>query len=499
VTPPSPAAAGARTSKPPTTPTKLGPYDIVGRIGAGGMAEVLLGRRAGPGGFAKPVAVKRLLPEVARDEDLRAMFVEEARLQAGLSHRNLVQVFDFGEDAGERFLVMEYVEGTDLAALIGRNRRVAPPLALLVAAEIAEGLDYLHARGIVHRDVSPGNVYLSRAGEVKLGDFGIAKGRAQALRTERGRLKGKLAYLAPEQARGDAVDARADLYALGLILFEMLSGERYLQGEGEADVLRAAMEPVPRPAGAGDAADAVVARLLEPRREDRPSSARLAAQAIRGAQAALGSAPGSAALAALVEGVAPPRDLAAPPLLRQVTERLRPRSRRGWAWLGGGSTLLAVVAWIALRPAAPAPTTPAAEPARAPGHPPAAVSPPAAPVPVPNAPKPARPVRRAAPAAPPSPAPTVAEPPVALPPPSAPPPVPAPEPAPDRAAIERRLATLGTRLQNANLESTRRDEARRLAQQALDSTIEQRYSEAARKLDALEALLDHAGAAGRKR
>jgi eukaryotic-like serine/threonine-protein kinase len=451
------------------------------------MAEVLLGRRAGPGGFAKPVAIKRLLPEIAREEELRAMFVEEARLQAGLAHRNLVQVFDFGEDGGDQFLVMEYVDGTDLGALLARERRLAPATALQVAVEVAEGLDYLHGRGIVHRDVSPGNVYLSRAGEVKLGDFGIAKGRAQTLRTERGRLKGKLAYLAPEQARGDAVDARADVYALGLLLFEMLSGARYLWGESEADLLRSAMEPTPRPAGAGDSIDALVARLLLPRREDRLPSARLASQAIHQAQATLAPVP-AAAIAALVEGASPPQESAvALAAMRQGTERLGPRVSRRWPWIGAAALLLAGALAVAFRPRPPiqVPVGRQPTPQRAfvPVPPPEPT--PAPPSTLPTAtPKGSRPPRHAAPAAVATPHPDASPAPPPVPP--APPPPPPPL---DRAAIERRIADLDARLEKARLDEPRKERARRFVQQALSDTMEQRYAEAARQLDALEALL----------
>jgi len=470
------------------TPAHLGPYEIVRRIGVGGMAEVMLGRRAGPAGFAKPVALKRLLPEIARDAEVRAMFVEEARLQAGLSHRNLVQVFDFGEDSGDHYLVMEYVDGTDLAALLARQRQVPPPLALQVAAEICQGLDYLHGQGVVHRDVSPGNIYLSRAGEVKLGDFGIAKGRAASLRTERGRLKGKLAYLSPEQARGEAADVRADLYALGLVLFEMLAGERYLRGEAEADLLRAAMAPEPRPAGAGEKIDPLVQRLLLAQREDRLPSAKLAAQAIQTVQATLGPAPGPSALAAWVTGSVPLASAIVDLSIKAPgTERLTPRRALRWPVLAG--LLLAGGVALALWAAQERAPTPEISTTRAPipGEP---AAPAHQPVPsdagqgIAPARPPARPARigqrRPAPEKPPAP-------PTGSPDPS--PPAPAAAPAIDRSSIERRLAVLDKRMEAARLDDATRARARRLAQQALNDTLEQRYAEADRRLDALEALL----------
>jgi serine/threonine protein kinase len=347
-------------------------------------------------------------------------------------------------------------------------------------------------------------VYLSRAGEVKLGDFGIAKGKAPGLRTERGRLKGKLAYLAPEQARGEAVDARADLYALGLVLFEMLTGGRYLEGEAEADVLRAAMNPPPRAAEAGASIDAVVGWLLKPHREDRTSSARFAAAAIRKAVSELGTVTSPATLAALVEGIAPPRDVGAP-RARAETERLgRPGRRIRWILLAAGSALLVFAAGLVLRArtpetAAPQPAEPT--PAPASGAPRSPVGPAPDPTVVPAVPAvstKARPPRR-------PPASATAphgSPPIAAPAATGPTSsrqlgsapdatanvAPAPLP-PDRAAIERRLAALGARLERATLDEAGRARARRLVQQALDSAIEQRYAEADERLDALEALL----------
>lgn len=498
---------------------RLGPYEIVRRIGAGGMAEVLLAHRAGPGGFAKPVALKRLLPEISQDEDVRAMFVEEARLQAALSHRNLVQVFDFGEENGAHFLAMEYVDGIDLAGLLAGHPRLAPPIALQIAAEVGEGLDYLHGRGIVHRDVSPGNVYLSVAGEVKLGDFGIAKGRAASLKTERGRLKGKLAYLSPEQARGETADARADVYALGLVLFEMLSGERYLRGDAEADLLRTAMEPVARPPGVGEAADALVLRLLAPRREDRLPSARLAAQAIREVQATLGPTPSHADLAALVTG----RGATSRPARLRVaarhesTERLASGLPRTWPWVlaafGGLAIVALAFALLPLEPEGPPNETGASTPGEAslrPDPEPAPAPEPAStPTPAPTPPETPQAKVRKRPASRPPPRPASTADPAAqeqaigesdkpddekrsrveerdeasTP---APPPLP---PRLDRRDIERRLADLGARLEKSNLDSKGKERAMRLTQQALNDTIERRYAEADRRLNELEKLL----------
>jgi hypothetical protein len=234
--------------------TVLAGYVLEERIGAGGMAEVFRAVRVGPGAFAKPVALKRVLPQLAEDPELVRLFFEEARLSARLASPNLVQVFDFGEAGGVHYLVMEYVHGLDLATLLARRGPLPLPLAFFVARQLLSGLSDLHGAldeegaplRAVHRDVNPGNLLLSTAGDVKLGDFGIAKARARSGQTDRGAIRGKLAYLSPEQARGDELDARADLYAVGLLLFEVLTGRRYLDAEGEVELLRLAAEPRPR-------------------------------------------------------------------------------------------------------------------------------------------------------------------------------------------------------------------------------------------------------------
>ena len=221
----------------------IGSYVLEERFAVGGMAEIFRARREGPGGFSKRVALKRLLPDLNRDPEFVAMFLEEARLASQINSPNLVQVFDFGEAGGAYFLAMEYVDGLDLSALV--TAAGAPPvdLAVFVGMELCRALEALAALGIVHRDVNPANVLVSTRGEVKLGDFGIAKARARSLRTEKGAIKGKLAYLSPEQARGDEADARTDLYGAGLVLFELLTAQRFLPSGPEAQMLVAAANP----------------------------------------------------------------------------------------------------------------------------------------------------------------------------------------------------------------------------------------------------------------
>src|SRR5262249_53600270 len=230
-------------------PLKLGPYELQERIATGGMAEVYLARRAGPHGFQKVVAVKRILPQLAQDHDFVAMFVDEARVCARLAHPNIVQVFDFGEETGELYMAMEFVDGTTAARLVraAATRGDAIPLdaALYIALSILRGLDYAHnARDddgkplhLVHRDVSPGNVLIDRSGAVKLTDFGIARAAEIERRTDAGQLKGKLGYMSPEQVVGKELDARSDLFTAAIVLAELVMLRPLFAGPSEIDVL----------------------------------------------------------------------------------------------------------------------------------------------------------------------------------------------------------------------------------------------------------------------
>ena len=230
-------------------PLRLGPYELVRRIATGGMAEVYLARRAGPHGFQKIVAVKRILPQLARDSDFVAMFVDEARVCARLGHPNIVQVFDFGEQDGELYMAMEYVDGTTGARLIraaaAAGEEIPLDVCLHIALSVLRALEYAHAArdedgkplALVHRDVSPGNVLIDRSGAVKLTDFGIARAAEIERRTDAGQLKGKLGYMSPEQVVGRELDARSDIFTLGIVLAEMLILRPLFSGGKELDVL----------------------------------------------------------------------------------------------------------------------------------------------------------------------------------------------------------------------------------------------------------------------
>jgi serine/threonine protein kinase len=235
--------------EPASAALRLGPYVLGERLGLGGMAEVFVGRRAGPHGFAKRFAIKRILPDLAKDQRFVSMFIDEARICAGLQHPNIVEVVDFGESQGELFMAMEYVDGVSLARLLrhvaGKRSSFPISLAVLIARDVLRGLSHAHQAadehgrplGLVHRDVSPGNVLISRMGEVKLADFGIVRGVTLDRRTDPGELKGKLGYMSPEQVIGAEVDPRSDVFAVGILLAEMLTACPLFSGRDELEVL----------------------------------------------------------------------------------------------------------------------------------------------------------------------------------------------------------------------------------------------------------------------
>ncbi len=220
-------------------------YQTLERLGGGGQAEVFRGYAETLEGFRKTVAIKRILPSLAEDQRFVAMFLDEARLSLFLQHANVVQVFDIHRaDDGAYLLIMEFVDGCDLKAAIdreaARGRTLEPRLALHVMVESCRGLHYAHTLEhpetgeplhIVHRDVSPPNIMLSRNGEVKIVDFGLAKAKSQVEQTDQGVVKGKFSYLAPEAAWGLEVDARADVFAIGIITWELLAGRRLFSAD----------------------------------------------------------------------------------------------------------------------------------------------------------------------------------------------------------------------------------------------------------------------------
>ncbi|MES1157514.1 MAG: serine/threonine-protein kinase [Haliangium ochraceum] len=243
-------------------PRRFGRYILLDRLGMGGMAEVYRAIMPGADGFRRDLVIKRILGEQARSPNFIEMFGHEARISALLHHPNIVQVFDFGLVDGCYFLAMELLRGSDLAAVIRslreRQRPFPIPLAALIAQQVARGLGYAHLLNapdgkplnIVHRDISPSNIMCLRAGGVKLLDFGIASamGEIESNETETGSFKGKLTYSAPEHLRNLGCDGRADLFALGAVLWEMLVGKRLFGGKTQVDKLHAVLErPIPAP------------------------------------------------------------------------------------------------------------------------------------------------------------------------------------------------------------------------------------------------------------
>ncbi|WP_141619800.1 serine/threonine-protein kinase [Myxococcus sp. AB036A] len=229
---------------------QIGKYQLVRKLASGGMAEVFLAKAAGPRGFEKTLVLKRILPHLAEDAAFVEMFLGEARLAAQLEHPNIVQIFDFGEAEGSFFLAMEFIDGPNLRKLVKRAAEEALPPAFCakVVAAAAEGLAYAHEfrdvetgepLGLIHRDVSPDNILVSRQGAVKVVDFGIAKVAGQGHRTLTGVVKGKVAYMPPEQLQAKAMDRRVDVYALGVVLYELLTGKRPFDATTDVSVMQA--------------------------------------------------------------------------------------------------------------------------------------------------------------------------------------------------------------------------------------------------------------------
>jgi len=226
-------------------------YRVIEKLESGGMAEVFLAESEGLQGFRKQVAIKRVLPHLSEKKKFISMFLDEARLSAQLSHSNCVQVFDIGVGDNAYFIVMEYVDGANLKAVAETMKKQGTPfpmpVAVYLAIEICKGLAYAHemkdpisgvAMNIVHRDMSPPNVLLTKYGEVKIVDFGLAKANSQLEKSEPGIIKGKFSYLSPEAAMGQDVDARTDIFAVGIILWELLAGQRLFLGETDFQTVK---------------------------------------------------------------------------------------------------------------------------------------------------------------------------------------------------------------------------------------------------------------------
>jgi len=350
--------------------SRVGAYELLERLGAGGMAETFVALRRGPAGFEQRVCLKRILPGHAGDDEFVRLFLDEAQLAARLRHANVVSVLDFGEADGAYFLALELVDGVDLRRLLRHLRRegrdLTSGLVVFVALELAAALDHAHrpdpgtGRGaIVHRDLSPSNVLLSTAGEVKLADFGIAKAVERTRVTRTGVSRGKVPYMAPEYALDGHSGPGTDLFALGVTLYECLAGRRPYDGASDVDTLRraAAGEHGPlgtlRPGLPAAIADAVE-RLIAPDPADRfptaaafqdalvgdqppPTARRILGELVAEARATAGSrrpggaSPARGGIGAAPEAVAladaPTRTATPPPPVEDTTRPERPANR----------------------------------------------------------------------------------------------------------------------------------------------------------------------------
>ncbi len=283
---------------------RFGRYELVSWLGRGGMAETYRARLLGEAGVTKPVLIKKVLPEYANDQAFVAMFISEARISATLSHGNIAQVYDFGRVDGDYFLAMEYVDGQPLHRIIKRARKagmstIPIPLAAFIALEMCRGLHYAHSRaddkgrslGLVHRDISPDNVLISYEGQVKIVDFGIAKARElRGFSTEPGIVKGKYLFFSPEQAAGEEVDARTDVWATGIVLYEMLCGKLPVEDAPDVAMPRLMEGKFPRPRELNpsipEELDAIVMEALAVEKAERYESCHAFGDAMAGFLAA---------------------------------------------------------------------------------------------------------------------------------------------------------------------------------------------------------------------
>ena len=314
-------------------------YKVIEKIAAGGMAEVFRAESAGLEGFKKTVAIKRVLPHLSEKKQFINMFLDEARLSARLSHSNCVQVFDIGVGDNAYFIVMEYVDGADLKAIAEHHKSNGNPIpveeACLIGVRICEGLTYAHEMtdsdgkelNIVHRDVSPPNVLITRHGEVKIVDFGLAKANSQLEDSEPGIIKGKFSYLSPEAAVGKPVDSRSDIFAVGIILWELLAGKRLFMGKSDLETVQQIQKAVipslrkENPAVSADA-EQVIFRALAKDPEQRFQTARELGQELNRLLFSVGRSVSSFDIAKWVE-----------PVWRERTRRRKPMEMAGKSFI----------------------------------------------------------------------------------------------------------------------------------------------------------------------
>jgi len=242
-------------------PTRFGKYLLLEKLATGGMAQLYRAKIIGVEGFEKFIAIKQILPHLAHEEELITSFIDEAKLAALLNHQNIVQIYDFGSMENSYFITMEFLFGKDLRAVNAKAREKGNPVslenALYLISKVCAGLDYAHklkdfqgkSLNIIHRDISPQNVFLTYEGDVKIVDFGIAKAASQSTITQVGMIKGKVAYMSPEQAAGKVIDHRSDIFATGILLYELVAGRRMFQGADTLQILSKVREAEFTPLG----------------------------------------------------------------------------------------------------------------------------------------------------------------------------------------------------------------------------------------------------------
>jgi len=340
-----PAAPAAKPAAPARTGEPFGQYELLELIATGGMAELFKARMLGVEGFEKIVAIKRILPHLTSNDEFVTMFVDEAKLASQLQHPNIIHIYDLGKIERSYYIAMEYIDGLDLRSILRRleekHRRMPLELALYIGSRLADALDYAHrkrdlqgqAMALVHRDVSPQNVLISHDGDIKLCDFGIAKAASKASHTRAGALKGKLQYMSPEQAWGKDLDGRSDIFSLGLVVYEMVTGTKAFAGDSELSILEQVRSPrlrLPREVDPGlpVQVDEIVMKALCEDRDDRFQTAGEFAAALESVLQGMRPKPGAGDLGNLLAELTGREPRAATPVAAAAADAPAPPARK---------------------------------------------------------------------------------------------------------------------------------------------------------------------------